>query len=106
MALSDFSRRYFSWLAFAFLISLMLPVKYANADAGDTFNVTVGSTLAYDSNVFRIAPEIPPNFLTGKPVRSDQIITSTATLNVNKSYSLQRFEFNGSIVDNRYHNFD
>jgi exopolysaccharide biosynthesis operon protein EpsL len=100
------SVRYFSWLAFAFPIFLMPTIKHAAADAGDTVNVTVGSTLMYDSNVFRIAPEISPVFLTGVPVRSDQIVTSTATLKLNKTYSMQRFEFNGSIVDNRYNNFN
>jgi exopolysaccharide biosynthesis operon protein EpsL len=99
--------RYFSWFAFAFalLILLMLSAKYANADAGDTLNVTVGSTFSYDSNVFRIAPNIDPVLLTGLPIRSDQIISSTATVSLNKTFSQQRFEFNGSIVDNRYHNF-
>jgi exopolysaccharide biosynthesis operon protein EpsL len=73
---------------------------------GETFNVNVASTFTYDSNVFRISPLIDPAALTGRPVRSDQIITSSVTLSLNKVYSMQRFEVNGSLVDNRYFNFE
>ncbi|SEP35446.1 XrtB/PEP-CTERM-associated polysaccharide biosynthesis outer membrane protein EpsL [Nitrosovibrio sp. Nv6] len=80
--------------------------QQAKVAPGDTFGATVGSTFMYDTNVFRISPLIDPAALTGKPTRSDQIITSTATLSLNKVYSMQRFEVNGSLVDNRYNNFD
>jgi exopolysaccharide biosynthesis operon protein EpsL len=80
--------------------------QYAVADAGDTFNLTVGSTFMYDTNVFRLSPIADPLLFTGKDTRADQIITSTATLSMNKLYSMQRFEINGSLVDNRYNNFD
>lgn len=106
MALLNLSRYHFPWLAIAAFITLMLNAQYVCADAGDTFSATVGSTLMYDSNVFRIAPTINPALLTGKPMRSDQVITSTATLGFNKLYGMQRFQASGSLVDNRYHNFD
>lgn len=106
MALLNLSRYYFLWFAIPVFVSLMLFAQHASADAGDTFNVTAGSTLMYDSNVFRISPSIDPLLLTGKSTRSDQVITSTATLSLNKLYGMQRFQVNGSIVDNRYHNFD
>ncbi len=107
MALLNLSRCYFLWLAIAAFVSLMLIAQYASADAGDTFNVTVGSTLTYDSNLFRRSDLLSPIHASdGKPTRSDQIIMSSATLNLNKFYSLQRFEASGSLVDNRYQNFD
>ena len=106
MALLNLSPYYFLWLAIAAFGSLMLVTQYARADAGDTFNVTAGSTYMYDSNVFRSSSNIDPVLLTGKPMRSDQIITSTATLSFNRFYGMQRFQVNGSLVDNRYHNFD
>lgn len=106
MALLNLSHYHFFWLAIAAFITLMLNAQYVCADAGDTFNATVGSTLMYDSNVFRISPSIDPALLTGKPMRSDQVITSTATLSLNKLYGMQRFEVSGSLVDNRYHNFN
>jgi exopolysaccharide biosynthesis operon protein EpsL len=54
----------------------------------------------YDSNIFRLPSSFPIQH------RSDQVITSTGTLSFNKTYSMQRFEANGSIVDNRYQNND
>ena len=107
MALLNLSRCYYFWLAIAVPISLMLMASYASADAGDTFNVTAGSTLTYDSNLFRRSDSLPPVLASdGKPARSDQIIISSVTFNLNKRYSLQRFEASGSLVDNRYNNFD
>ncbi|MBA4142640.1 MAG: putative exosortase B-associated extracellular polysaccharide biosynthesis transporter EpsL [Nitrosospira sp.] len=98
--------RFSHWLGIPVLIGLSLIAQYAAADAGDTFNLTVGSTLLYDSNVFRLSPIANPAFFTGKDTRSDQVVTSSATLSVNKFYSMQRFELNASLVDNRYSNFD
>jgi exopolysaccharide biosynthesis operon protein EpsL len=100
---SYFSRR---WLGIAALVCLSLFAQYAVADAGDTFNVTGGTTFLYDTNVFRLSPLIPPALVTGQDTRADLIITTTGTLSLNKHYSMQRFEVNGSLVDNRYHNFD
>ena len=106
MALLNLSRCYFFWLGIAAFISLMLIAQYASADARDTLNVTVGSTLTYDSNLFRRSDLLPAVLASdGKPTRSDQIIVSSATLNLNKLYSMQRFEASGSLVDNRYNNF-
>jgi len=106
MAPLNLSHYHFLWLAIAVFIALMSNVRHACADAGDTFNATVGSTFMYDSNVFRMASTTPSALLTGTPMKSDEVITSTATLSLNKLYGMQRFEASGSIVDNRYHNFN
>lgn len=106
MLLLNLSHYYRRWLAIAILIMLPLFARNAEADARDTFNLNVGTNIMYDSNVFRLSPTINPVTLLGTPTKSDQIITSTAALSLNKFYGLQRFEANGSIVDNRYHNFD
>ncbi|SDZ78210.1 exopolysaccharide biosynthesis operon protein EpsL [Nitrosospira multiformis ATCC 25196] len=71
-----------------------------------TFSVTAGTTFTYDSNVFRLSPLVNPIALTGQPRRADQIIITSATLGFNKRYSMQRFEVTGTLVDNRYMNFD
>jgi exopolysaccharide biosynthesis operon protein EpsL len=97
---------YAKWIALAAAGWIFLIPQQAIADAGDTVNVTVGSTFTYDSNIFRLSSIIDPERFVGKPTRADQVIVSTATLSINKNYSMQRFEFNGSIVDNRYNNFD
>jgi exopolysaccharide biosynthesis operon protein EpsL len=106
MALLNLSHCYFLWLATVAFISLMLTAQYAGADTGDTFNVTAGSTWTYDSNLFRRSDSVSAVHASdGKPTRADQIIISSATFNLNKRYSMQRFEASGSLVDNRYHNF-
>lgn len=106
MLLLNLSHYYRRWLAIAILIMLPLFARNAEADARDTFNLNVGTNIMYDSNVFRLSPSIDPVTVIGQSTKSDQIITSTAALSLNKFYGLQRFEANGSIVDNRYHNFD
>lgn len=82
------------------------PAQQARVAPGDTFAAAVGSTFMYDTNVFRLSPLIDPAEIVGQPTRSDQIITTTASLSLNKTYSMQRFEVNGNLVDNRYNNFD
>lgn len=106
MLLLNLSRYYSNWPVIAALLPLLMAAHHAVAGAGDTLSFTAGSSLMYDSNVFRLSPLIDPTAFTGTPKRSDQIIISTFTLGLNKTYSMQRFEFNGSIVDNRYHSFD
>ncbi len=102
----NLSRYYSHWFAIAALLPLALTAQYVVAAPGDTLNLTVGSTFMYDSNVFRLSSLLDPVSFVGQPSRSDQIITSTATLNFNKLYGMQRFDVSGSLVDNRYHNFD
>lgn len=88
------------------LIVIALTSRSAVADALDTFNLSVGTNIMYDSNVFRLSPSIDPMIILGTPNRSDLIITSTGTISANKTYGMQRFELSGSLVDNRYHNFE
>ena len=92
----------------AIIVALCLaPItQHAVAAPGDTISATAGSTFMYDSNVFRLSPVIDPVALTGLPRRSDQIIITSVSLALNKTYSMQRFELSGRLVDNRYLNFD
>ncbi|WP_025040957.1 XrtB/PEP-CTERM-associated polysaccharide biosynthesis outer membrane protein EpsL [Nitrosospira briensis] len=99
-------RSYNRWPAVTACLFLLLMPRYADAAPGDTFNATVGTAFTYDSNVFRLSPVINPVAVTGMPTRSDQIIISTFSLNLNKVYSMQRFDVTGSLIDNRYNNFD
>jgi exopolysaccharide biosynthesis operon protein EpsL len=106
------SHRSGRWLRIPALLCLSLITQYAAAQAGpvvqpgDTLSVTAGSTFLYDTNVFRLSSIADPFVFTGSNSRADHIITTTATLSANKLYSLQRFEVSGSLVDNRFNNFD
>jgi exopolysaccharide biosynthesis operon protein EpsL len=68
----------------------------ALADAQDTVNVIAGLSRTMDDNFFRKATA---------PV-SETITTSYATLSVNKQYSMQRLNFEYTIRDNAYQNFN
>jgi exopolysaccharide biosynthesis operon protein EpsL len=93
------------WFGIPAFVCLSMFTQYAVADRGDTLNLTGGSTFLYDTNVFRLSNIVPAS-VVGSDTKSDLIITTTGTLSWDKFYSMQRFEVNGSLVDNRYHNFD
>lgn len=81
----------------------LLPVQ-AQADEYDTLNVTVGASVTYDSNLFRLpdGTDAPANFGGG---RSDLITVGTVGLRLNKPYSQQRFLVDVSQSFYRYNNF-
>ncbi len=81
--------------AFAALL-LALGAGSALADQDDTFNVTPFVSWTHDNNLFRVN--------TGAV--ADDITTAGVTLNINKKYSLQRFEVEASYIDYRYRNYD
>jgi exopolysaccharide biosynthesis operon protein EpsL len=93
-------------IAFAALTPLLIFARHAMADADDTINLTLGSTVQHDSNLFRLSSSADPNAVLGKSSKSDQISISTVALKINKPYSLQPFELESSIVDSRYHTFN
>lgn len=117
MLLLNLSPCYPRWLAIAALIMLPLPLSaqaLSQALRADpktltpprVLSLSVGTNYMYDSNVFRLSPLIDPVLLTGQSSKSDQILITTAALTLNKNFGLQRIEATGSIVDNRYQNFD
>ncbi|KIO49453.1 XrtB/PEP-CTERM-associated polysaccharide biosynthesis outer membrane protein EpsL [Nitrosospira sp. NpAV] len=114
MLLLNLSLCYRRWLAIAALIMLPLPLS-AQALRADVkalnppprvLSLSVGTNFMYDSNVFRLSPVIDPVLLTGQSTKADQILVTTAALTLYKNFGQQRIEATGSIVDNRYQNFD
>ena len=103
MLLLNLSRYWRQWPATVVFTWLSITAPYVAADAGDTFNVTVGTNVIYDSNVFRASTVIPAERF-GSPTRSDLIIISSATVNMRKLLGMQRFEASGTFADNRYDN--
>lgn len=76
------------------------------ADAEDTLNMSARYMLQTDSNVFRTSSNLSPQAATGTSTKSDTIDITSVGLSLDKSYSLQRFQLNTSVVDSRYRNFD
>jgi exopolysaccharide biosynthesis operon protein EpsL len=103
MLLLNLSRCWRQWHAIVVFAWLSITASTAAADAGDTFNVTVGTNVIYDSNVFRTSSVIDP-IRFGSPTRSDLIIISSATVSMRKLLGMQRFEAAGTFADNRYDN--
>jgi exopolysaccharide biosynthesis operon protein EpsL len=80
-------------------------VDSARADEFDTLNVSISTSLTYDSNVFRLSDSIDPQVALGTSTKSDHISVSTLLLRLDKSLSQQRFQLDVSETVYRYKNF-
>ena len=78
----------------------------ALADAEDTLNMTARYMLQTDSNIFRISSNVTPQTALGTGTKSDTIDITSIGLNLDKTYSLQRFQLDAGFVDSRYKKFD
>jgi exopolysaccharide biosynthesis operon protein EpsL len=65
----------------------------ANADQGDTLNLLAGIGTQRDNNLFRV---------DDGGESSDVITATTVGLQIDKSWSLQRFKLDARLIDNRY----
>ena len=84
---------------------LLLSAGQVAADADDTFSLIAAGTVMHDDNLFRLPANANTQALLGKSTRAEDITITALTLRVNKPYSLQRFEFEASLLDYRYTNF-
>ena len=83
------------------MASLSAPPAFA--DEFDTFNVKAGSLLRYESNVFRLPDGTAP--FPGSS-QSDTASVSYLGLQVDKRYSMQRFQASVTDTITRYAKFD
>lgn len=74
----------------------------ARADAEDTLNLTARYSVQTDSNVFRLSSAAIQSGTPGNQLESERIDTGSVLMSIDKSYSLQRFRLNGSLVDYQY----
>jgi len=88
------------------LLAIPAMVPVARADADDTLTIVTGYSVRHEDNLFRLSNGTDPQTTVGKSTKSDTIGTSTLGLRLNKSYSLQRVEFEASLVNYDYRNFD
>jgi exopolysaccharide biosynthesis operon protein EpsL len=70
-------------------VSLSAP---AWADEQDALNFAAGAAVMFDDNLFRLPDS----------EKSDRILTTNAGIKIDKPYSLQRFQVDANVVDNRY----
>ncbi|MEZ0318326.1 MAG: XrtB/PEP-CTERM-associated polysaccharide biosynthesis outer membrane protein EpsL [Methylophilaceae bacterium] len=74
----------------------------AIADAGDVFNVALGTSYQHNSNLFRLDSGQQP--AGGGAERWDNILRTSVGFKINKHYSLQTFKFDYDHVENKYQN--
>jgi exopolysaccharide biosynthesis operon protein EpsL len=75
------------------------------AQAEDTFKFNAAYSLMSDSNLFRLPASTNFNALLGKSSAEEKISTTSIGFSINKAYSLQRLEFDASLVNYAYQNF-
>jgi exopolysaccharide biosynthesis operon protein EpsL len=73
-------------------VSLSAP---AWADEQDALNFSAGAAVMFDDNLFRLPDS----------EKSDRILTTNAGIKIDKPYSLQRFQVDANLVDNRYDSY-
>jgi len=89
------------------LIVMALAVSdSAWADAQDALNYSLGTSVRFEDNLFRLPDSANTVATLGKSQRSDQVYTTNAGIKIDKAYSLQRFQVDAGIVDNRYKTYD
>lgn len=94
------------WLSLtATAATALAPMTTARADVDDTLKILARYELFHDSNLFRLPDGVNGSY-QGTSARSDQIGIGTLGLVLDKSYSLQRFRVNTSLVNYRYRTFD
>jgi exopolysaccharide biosynthesis operon protein EpsL len=79
--------------------------EFARADEYDTLNISISTSLTYDSNIFRLSDTTDPQTALGTSTKSDQIGVSTLLLRLDKSLSQQRIQLEVSETVYRYKNF-
>lgn len=80
-------------------ISLTTP---AWADEQDTLNFSVGAGVTFEDNLFRLPDSANTRQSLGKSQRSDRVLVTNAGIKIDKPYSLQRFQVDLNLIDNRY----
>ena len=85
-------------------IAQLMGPPFAVPSPGDTFKVSVGTNVLYDSNLFRVSELINPVTQLGVSSKSDIVFVSSATVGMRKYFGMQRIDAAVSFVDNRYDN--
>jgi exopolysaccharide biosynthesis operon protein EpsL len=94
------------FFAGAAVVVPLLGSSAARADAGDTFNLSAGYSVQTDSNLYRLSSADTQKGANADLAKPERIDTSTLTMTLDKSYSLQRFQLTGSFIDYRYQTYD
>jgi exopolysaccharide biosynthesis operon protein EpsL len=87
---------------FTFSLVTLSLASPALADEQDALNFSAGAVVTFDDNLFRLPDSADTRQSLGKSQRSDRILITNAGIKIDKPYSLQRFQVDLNVVDNRY----
>ena len=93
--------------AFATALAVCPVAAWAQASADDpnTVKLLAAQALLHDSNLFRLSNLADPQRVLGRNSTAETIGITTLGLQLDKVYSLQRWELDLSVVDYRFSNF-
>jgi exopolysaccharide biosynthesis operon protein EpsL len=78
----------------------------AIADSEDAVNISAKYFVQTDSNLFRLSSTQIQSGTEANPLRTERIDTGSISVDIDKSYSLQRLQFSGSFVDYQYRTYN
>lgn len=86
------------------LLALAFP-HIASAQSADGLTLRAGYSLQHDDNLFRLPDGVDPQAVLGRSSAAESVGIGTLGLSYARNYSLQRLEFDVSLVDYRYRTF-
>jgi exopolysaccharide biosynthesis operon protein EpsL len=86
-------------------LPLFFAAGHAHGDAGDVFNVTFAQAFGYDSNLFKLSPNIDSATAIGSSLRSDSYSSSTVRLAADKNLGRQVLRAAAGLTSRRYDRF-
>jgi exopolysaccharide biosynthesis operon protein EpsL len=78
----------------------------AIADSEDAVNISAKYFVQTDSNLFRLSSTQIQSGTEANQLRTERIDTGSVSVDIDKSYSLQRLQFSGSFVDYQYRTYN
>lgn len=88
------------------LAAFLFPSLHAIADPEDSFNISAGAGIQFEDNLFRLPDSANTRAALGKSQRSEQIYITNLGFKYDKAYSLQRFQVEAGVIDNKYETYD
>ena len=84
------------------LLSIQLSNSALAAEPEDPLNFIIGADVRYEDNLFRVEEGTP----LGEASKHDLVHTYTAGIKLDKLYSLQRFQVDARVTENKYQEND
>jgi len=87
------------------LLTCLFMNSLARADTSDVLNFTIGESVMFDDNIFRLSPDTPSLLAIGSSERGDRVINTSAGVTFDKRISRQQFQVDANFNQARYNRF-